>query len=300
MRAVVTFRVGPSRFAVPADVVCEVVELGDLNHRLPGDGGEGVPLACVRDRWLPVVELGRLVGGVPDLEAGDRTQALVVGRGRGLLALPVDGEALLSKPTRASVGGADFVEIDHGLVRVVDLGQVLQNRLAGEAGGQMAERDTVPEAQRVVAFRLGGEEFGIDVMRVSEVLHVPEVRAVPRAPDFVEGVVSVRGSIVPVIDMRKRFSLPQGPGESSRLLITTIGDREVGLVVDSVPAVIPLAPNSISEPPDYFKGLAGRYLEGIAKDESRLIILINVEEILSSQERIDLQDMVEDASGGPG
>jgi purine-binding chemotaxis protein CheW len=289
---------------LPADVVQEVVEVGPLTCRLPGKGGDRVRLVRVRDRWLPVVELKSLITGIPAVELGQGAcMLLVVGHGRSRMALPVDDFAELQQSINSDMGSsgksARYVEVDDQLVRVIETERLLFAGQLGEAGGGMAEMSSVPEALRVVTFCLGGEEFGIDVMKVFEILHVPEVRAVPRAPEFVEGVVSLREAILPVIDMRKLFSLPRGQEDSSRLIITAIGDSRVGLVVDSVPGVVPLAPESITPPPEYFKGLAGRYLEGIASDEARLIILLDVEEILSSKERIALQDLMKDPEVRP-
>jgi purine-binding chemotaxis protein CheW len=153
---------------------------------------------------------------------------------------------------------------------------------------------------QLIAFRIGGEEFGIDVMKVERVLKTPEIRSVPQSPEFVEGVVSVQEDVVPVIDMRKRFSVPQSewavPGA---LLVARIAADRVALVVDEVPGVARPSVESLSPAPEFFKGLAGRYLDGIAQEADRLIVLLNLDEILGSQERIALGEMIEAAKGKP-
>jgi purine-binding chemotaxis protein CheW len=302
MSNLITFRLGDSRFAIPADVVTEIVEAGSIEHRLPGDKGAQVGLARVRDRWIPVVELAGAISGVPSLDP-DSPDALllVLGRERGRLGLRVQGpgEVVQGRAARSPNDRSDdLLELDGEMVRFVDPAALVASRaeLLGEKGESMVDRDVAAEPLRVVRFQLGDDEFGIDVMKVFEVIPVPKVRPVPKAPAFVEGVVDIRDSIVPVIDMRKRFSLPpRETDESSRLLIVAIGESRAGLVVDTVPGVVPLAEDAVSTPPDFFRGLAGRYLEGLAKDDDRMIIMLNVGEILSSKEKIALEKVVDSA-----
>lgn len=300
MNDLITFRLGDSRFAIPADVVAEIVESGPIEHRLPGDDGARVGLARVRDRWIPVVELAGAVSGAPSLDpdAGDAL-LLVLGRERGQLGLRVQGPGEVVKGSDTAISrdrSEDLLELAGEMVRYVDPAALVASRaeLLGEKGEAMEDRHVAAEPLRVVRFQLGDEEFGVDVMNVFEVLPVPEVRPVPKAPEFVEGVVDVRDSIIPVIDMRKRFSLPEREtGSPGRLLVVAIGEARAGLVVDTVPGVVPLAEEAVSPPPDFFRGMAGRYLEGLAKDDDRLIIMLNVGEILSSKEKIALEKMLD-------
>ncbi|UCC83829.1 MAG: chemotaxis protein CheW [Gemmatimonadota bacterium] len=302
MSNLITFRLGNSRFAIPADVVTEIVEAGSIKHSLPGDEGARVGLARVRDRWIPVVELAGAISGAPSLDP-DSADALllVLGRERGRLGLRVQGPGEVVQGCEArspNDRSDDLLELDGEMVRFVDPAALVASRaeLLGERGESMVDRDVAAEPLRVVRFQLGDDEFGIDVMKVFEVLPVPKVRPVPKAPAFVEGVVDVRDSIIPVIDMRKRFSLPEREtDESSRLLIVAIGEARAALVVDTVPGVVPLAEDAVSPPPDFFRGLAGKYLEGLAKDDDRMIIMLNVGEILSSKEKIALEKVVDSA-----
>ena len=186
------------------------------------------------------------------------------------------------------------------LVRYLDPALLLgsEANLLGDEGGAMEEYQAAPASRQVVAFRVCNDEFAIDVMKVFEVLKSTDVRSVPKAPDFVEGIVGVRDSVIPVIDMRKRFSLPErASGDAGRMLIVATEDSKVALVVDDVPGVVELPLDSISPAPDFFRGLAGRYLEGIAKDGERIMILLNLDEILSSKERIALEKMIKGANG---
>ena len=190
-----------------------------------------------------------------------------------------------------------MLEIGSELIRYVDPASLLTSnaQVLGDGGGGqlMAENWAQTEQMKIVVFRIGEEEFGVDVMKVFEVLQRPAVRTVPKAPDFVEGIAEVRTAVVPVIDMRKRFNVPHGDASApERLLVVEVGEHRIGLVVDAVPGVVKLESDSISPPPEYFKGLAARYMEGIARKLERLIILLNLEEILSSTEKIELDAVV--------
>lgn len=306
MKGIVTFRIGPSRYGLPTELVCEVMEPGPLRRGLPSGGERRVDLARVRGRWLPIAELegvrshGRL--------ADEAAMLLVLGRGRGRIGLLVDELGEVIPESAASAGRAEgMIEVEGEMIRLVD-GEVLlaSSGKLFEEGEELMDTDhTAAEPRRIVAFRVGGEEFGLDVMNVLEVLRVPVVREVPRAPEFVEGLVDVRDAVIPVIDVRARFGVPgrEGGGGEERLLVSEGTHGRVGLVVDDVAGVVALPEGAISSPPDFFKGLAGRYLKGIARSGDRLIILLDIDEILSSQERIELKRMLDsetDDTAGDG
>ena len=147
----------------------------------------------------------------------------------------------------------------------------------------------VPQVQ-LVTFRLGGEEFGLDVFAVHEILRYQEPTAVPRAPAFVEGVLDVRGTLVPVVDLRRRFELPQiAYGDDTRIVLVDFGGERLGLVVDEVTEVLRAPETAVSPPPRYVRGLAAEFVRGIVRLEGRLVVLLDIDRILSSEERIALQ-----------
>lgn len=146
-----------------------------------------------------------------------------------------------------------------------------------------------PQVQ-IVTFRLGADEFGLDVFSVHEILRHQPVTAVPKAPAFVEGVIDVRGALVPVVDLRKRFELPERTGSAeARIAIVQYGAERLGLVVDVVTEVLRVAETAISAPPAYLKGLAAEFMRGVVRLPERLIVLIDVERILGTEERIALE-----------
>ncbi|HLM67201.1 MAG TPA: chemotaxis protein CheW [Longimicrobium sp.] len=147
----------------------------------------------------------------------------------------------------------------------------------------------VPQVQ-LVTFKVGGEEFGLDVFSVHEILSYREVTPVPRAPAFVEGVLDVRGAVVPVVDLRRRFEVAAfGHDDETRIVLVEFGGERLGLVVDSVTEVLRAPETSISAPPAYIRGLAAEFVRGIVRLEARLVILLDLDRILSSEERIALQ-----------
>lgn len=158
-------------------------------------------------------------------------------------------------------------------------------------------RQSVPQVQ-LVTFRLGGEEFGLDVFTVHEILRHQPVTPVPRAPDFVEGVIDVRGTLVPVIDLRRRFELADAPvNDETRVMLVQFGGERLGLVVDAVTEVLRVPETAVSPPPQYIRGLAAEFLRGIVRLEGRLVVLIDIERILSTQERIALEESAVASTG---
>lgn len=151
-------------------------------------------------------------------------------------------------------------------------------------------RQSVPQVQ-LVTFRLGGEEFGLDVFAVHEILRHQEVTPVPKAPAFVEGVLDIRGLLVPIVDLRRRFELTHVQvDEETRIVLVDFNKERLGLVVDAVTEVLRAPETSVSPPPKYFKGLAAEYIHGIVRLEGRLVVLIDLDRILSSEERIALEE----------
>lgn len=147
----------------------------------------------------------------------------------------------------------------------------------------------VPQVQ-LVTFTVGGEEFGLDVFAVHEILRWEPVTPVPRAPAFVEGVLDVRGALVPVVDLRRRFEVRAADAdEETRIVVVQFGQERLGLVVDTVTEVLRTPETSVLPPPEYIRGLAAEFVRGIVRQDGRLIILIDLDRILSSEERIALE-----------
>ncbi len=138
---------------------------------------------------------------------------------------------------------------------------------------------------QIVVFSIGKEHYAVNIASVSEIVRVPDVTAVPDAPEFFEGVINLRGKIVPVVDLRVRLKLPRVERtKSSRVLVTETGGRVIGLMVDAVSEVRKLSSDTVEQPPEMISAVGIEYITGVAKLGDRLIIFLDINKILSVEE----------------
>ncbi|MBC7344324.1 MAG: chemotaxis protein CheW [Clostridia bacterium] len=143
--------------------------------------------------------------------------------------------------------------------------------------------------EQLVVFELCRETYGVDISSVHEIIRMQAITRVPGTPAFVEGVINLRGRIVPVIDLHKRFGLPPGEEtQDSRIMVVEISGVTVGMIVDSVSEVLRLPVSNIEPPPPVVTGVDVAYLRGVGKWEDRLIILLDLEKVLYEQEKAEL------------
>jgi len=143
---------------------------------------------------------------------------------------------------------------------------------------------------QVVSFKLGAEEYGVDIAQVQEINRMVTVTHVPRAPEFMEGVINLRGQLIPIIDLRTRFGMPRAEHtKNTRIVVTEIGTKRVGMVVDSVSEVLRLPVDQIEPAPEMITGVDTEYIRGVGKIEDRLIILLDLARIISTTERRELE-----------
>ena len=149
---------------------------------------------------------------------------------------------------------------------------------------------TTAATAQIVTFRLGGELFAADIYSVERVLRYQTPTAIPNVPDWLEGVIDYQGRVVPVIDLRRRFEMPAIDAASeTRILVFTAGGEWIAATVDSVLEVSALDAGAVSPPPPFFKGLAGEYLRGLVRRGERIVIMLDVERLLSTTERLVLE-----------
>jgi len=145
------------------------------------------------------------------------------------------------------------------------------------------------ELQRWVTFELDSEIYGISVSEVREVLRYSDIAPVPGAPIFVVGIINLRGNVVTVIDTRCRFGLPtKEVNDDTRIIIIDIEDQEVGILVDSVAEVVDLDANAIEAAPNVGNEDTSRYIKGVTSMEGNLLILVDVNKLLTDEELADL------------
>ena len=147
----------------------------------------------------------------------------------------------------------------------------------------------VDELLQLVTFKLGAEEFALDILVVQEINRRAEITMVPKTPEFVEGVINLRGKIVPVLDLRKRFGLSRREFTGqSRIIVVNVAHRALGLIVDSVSEVLRIPAHAVEPPPPLVAGVDAAYIKGVGKFEDRLLILLDLEKVFSAQETGDL------------
>jgi purine-binding chemotaxis protein CheW len=146
------------------------------------------------------------------------------------------------------------------------------------------------DERQLVVFQLGAELYGVEIARVHEIIRLQSVTKVPRAPSFVEGVINLRGKVIPVVDLRRRFGLPGAEHtRASRIVVVEIGDQVVGIVVDGVSEVLRVSASIVEPPSPVVAGIDSEYLHGIAKLADRLVILLDLDRILAREERRALE-----------
>jgi len=145
---------------------------------------------------------------------------------------------------------------------------------------------------QVACFRLGEDLYAADIMRIKEIIRLQKLANLPKSPAFVEGVLNLRGTVIPVIDLRKRFDIPAAPqGRDTRLLIVSMGRQILGLVVDEVTEVLSVPVKDIKPAPQVAKGVGAEYLVGVCLVKDSLIMLLNLDRILSDRESDELDRM---------
>ena len=148
-----------------------------------------------------------------------------------------------------------------------------------------ASDNSADEEVRWVTFRLENEKYGIDVMQVQEVLRVSEIAPVPGAPDYVLGIINLRGNVVTVIDTRKRFGLmPKEMDDSTRIVIIESDEQVVGILVDSVAEVVDLRASEMEAAPNVGTEESAKFIQGVASHDDELLILVDLNKLLTDEE----------------
>ena len=155
----------------------------------------------------------------------------------------------------------------------------------------MEQKQTAQEELQLVIFALAQEEYGLPITKVQEINRLVPVTKLPQAPSFMEGIINLRGKIIPVVDLRKRFGLEAAKRtDDNRIIIVEVNGETVGITVDAVTEVAQLPVGNIEPPPPDFI-LDAQYVDGVGKLDDRLLILLEIDKILTSREAVMLKDM---------
>lgn len=145
---------------------------------------------------------------------------------------------------------------------------------------------------KVVVFKLGSEEFAVDIMQIERILNYVKSSIVPYAPLYVEGIIKYDEKVLPVINLKKRLGLTDtGASDESKIIVTNINENMVGLSVDYVEQVLSIRDENVEIPPELIKRNDNNYIQGIVRKDERIIILLNMEKLFTSEEIIELNSL---------
>ena len=148
------------------------------------------------------------------------------------------------------------------------------------------------DLNQLISFEVGNEEYGLDILGVKEVIRIREITRLPKAPSFVKGIINLRGDVIPIIDLRDKFGLEnQEYTDMTRVIVVDVDEKLVGMVVDAASQVVRIPADQIEPPPPIVGGLSTEYIRGVGKLDERLVILLNIDRILTQEEKIELAEM---------
>jgi purine-binding chemotaxis protein CheW len=211
------------------------------------------------------------------------------------ISLPASGlaEDILARLAADEPAAAPVSLPASGLAEEI-LGRVEASEPSPDAGGAHSlsffaapaqqPRAAVEATEHLATFFLAGEEYGVEVRQVQEIRRVTEITSVPRAPEFIRGVINLRGRILPVLDLRRRLALGEvAMDRASRIVVVRIRERVLGLLVDGASQVLKVKVSQIEPPPEEVLQAGGDYIRGVAKLDDRLIILVDLERLLAHE-----------------
>lgn len=137
------------------------------------------------------------------------------------------------------------------------------------------------DSNRFLSFSLGQESFAIPLLKVKEVIGVPKVTPLPQTPSYFLGMMNLRGQIISILDLRSKFNIKATDKKDAAVIICDLGEQNIGVVVDSIDAVLAPEANQISQPPTIHSNIGSEYIEGVFKSKDRLTLLVNISKILS-------------------
>ncbi len=149
---------------------------------------------------------------------------------------------------------------------------------------------------KIVSFVLGDEEFGVDIMKIDSIVELGKLTKIPESADYVEGVMNFRGTVIPVVNLRRKFymdDLPEDQKKRSKVIVVNLENRKVGFMVDDVREVLTISDEQLEEPPAEVGGVGRSYVLGIAKIGESMMIILDIDKVLSAEEKLELGRLVE-------
>jgi purine-binding chemotaxis protein CheW len=163
---------------------------------------------------------------------------------------------------------------------------------SGEISLAVSDEKEQRNEVQLACFKVGMELYALDIMKIKEIIRPQKLTAIPKAPSFIEGVINLRGAVIPVADMRKRFDQPiSKENRKNRIVVCSLAGKIIGLLVDEVTEVKRFSRQEIAPAPQFIKGPNADYFLGVARRDDDLIMLIDLEKVLSTDEKIELQKL---------
>jgi purine-binding chemotaxis protein CheW len=148
------------------------------------------------------------------------------------------------------------------------------------------------ELLQLVSFNIDEEEFGVDILKVQEIIRTVQITQVPNAPAFVKGVINLRGKVIPIVDLRMKLGKEKKKDDNNtRIIVVDLESKTIGFIVDSVSEVLRIPKNITEAPPEIVSGINSEYITAVGKLEDRLLILLDLEKILSTRENEEMKKM---------
>jgi purine-binding chemotaxis protein CheW len=313
----VSFTVAGEEYAISIEDVQEIVQVPEHIIHVPHADSHVLGVMTLRNRLLPLVSLRRMFG-LPFQEADEHSRIVVISVGNAAVGVVMDTVNEVLRVSKDFVDpiphmltrGTDMSEIseicrlDDGkrLVSIISADNMFRHNAVREALNSIekiqdddamgdASKSAIEDDEQMVVFRLGKEEFGVPIACVQEIVRVPEeLTHIPRAPAFVEGVINLRGAVLPVVDQRRRLGLPQiERTEQQRIMVFLFDGVRTGFIVDSVAEVLKVPKSSIEPAPN----LSSSQLKLIARvanleQQKRLILLIEPSRLLETEDKESL------------
>jgi len=299
----VTFALGSESFGINLNLVEEILELPSVT-KVPDAPPYVLGVICLRDQVLPLLDFSQMLHAEPSGQQAHGDMVILLSFGRVKLGIVVDGiqeiirikqaDILPPPQTLSEREAADLEGIVLRPDRMVSLLKVMdiingedQAKIAAMSSSLMPDRaeEVASFDLPLVVFHLGSEAYSLRLHEVREIIMVGDITPIPRAPSFIEGVLNLRGEVMPVIDLRERFGLPrQAVTTLSRIVITPIGGVPTGLIVDSVEEVRSVDQRRLEDPPRVTAVGANAFIEKVARVEQNVIFLLNVQCLLTDAE----------------
>lgn len=313
----VSFLLGKEEFALEIEHVREIIRYPDI-VKVPNVPAYVSGVISLRDALMPIIDMRiKLDTGSQDIT--DSTRVIVVDVNKLRIGLVVDRvyevsriskDIILPPPQAFSHASGERLQgiarLDDGkrIIMLLDPREIMTQEELKEMG--TVETDDLEsdedlgtyldssDEEQMVVFKLADEQYGIRITQVQEINRLSQISKVPRAPRFVEGVVNLRGDVIPVIDLRKRFDIePKAYNEFTRIIVSDINKKKIGIIVDEVLEVLRISARLLEETPDILQGNSIQtYMEGIANLGNRMIMLLNLENILVEKEWQKLDSIV--------